>query len=260
MENGIILKWLNGSGNGYGYGKGYGDGSGYSSGYGHGYGDGNGSGYSDGDGDGYGDGSSSGFGFEDGSGYGDGLGSGFSSKDGSGYGDGSRFDSGYEDGSGSGSGSGEKLVRVKSYDVFYIDTVPTIITSIFGNYAKGFIIAKDYQLIPCFIAKEVNGYFAHGKTLKSAVWALEEKIINNMSVDNKIELFCKNFDKNKKYKGTEFFKWHNILTGSCLFGRNQFVKDNNLDINAKYTVIEFIKLTQHSYGGNIITKLKQFYN
>ena len=233
MEKDLILKWLNGAGSGDGSGSGSGYGSGYGLGDGYGSGSGYGSGY------GYGSGSGSGYG------SGDGSGSGY----GSGSGDGS--------GSGYGSGSGEKLKKLKGYDIYYIDKVPTIITAILGNYAKGFTVGGEYQLNDCFIAKdELSGYFAHGSTLKKAQEALQDKITNNMTPEEKINAFCKAFNKDEKYKGTEFFKWHNILTGSCLFGRNQFIKDKGLSLEDDYTVDEFISLVELEYGSNIIKELK----
>ena len=184
------------------------------------------------------------------SGYGSGTGSGTGTGSGSGYGDGS--------GTGYGDGDGEKLIKLKGYDIYYIDQVPTIITAILGNYAKGFTVGNDYQLNECFIAKdELSGYFAHGNTLKEAQEALQDKITNNMTPEEKINAFCKNFNKDEKYKGTEFFKWHNILTGSCLFGRNQFIKDKGLSLEDYYTISEFISLVECEYGSSIIKKLKE---
>ena len=39
-------------------------------------------------------------------------------------------------------------------------------------------------------------------------------------------------------------------------GREQFVKDNNIDVDKDmFTVEEFVKLTQNSYGGDIVKRL-----
>ncbi|MBR2384447.1 MAG: hypothetical protein IKA99_02440, partial [Clostridia bacterium] len=168
--------------------------------------------------------------------------------------------SGSGSGYGSGDGDGSKIVKLGNDWVFYIDEIPTIIRTIRGNFARGYTISDDYQLTPCVVAKdEINGYFAHGKTVKEAYNSLQEKICNNMTLEQKITLFTKTFDKKKKYKGTEFFKWHNLLTGSCLFGRKEFVKNKGLDLEQTYTVLEFISLTKTSYGGSIISKLSKYY-
>lgn len=170
--------------------------------------------------------------------------------------------SGSGTGSGSGSGDGDNYIRHKIHngnEVFYIDAVPTVILNIHGNYAKGYIINSDFTATDCFVAKG-SGYFAHGTSLREAVDALQQKIMQNMSEEERIDAFCKTFDKNKSYKGSEFFDWHNRLTGSCLFGRKQFVADKNLSLDSLYTVKEFIELTQNAYGGNIIKKLSCRYN
>ena len=139
--------------------------------------------------------------------------------------------------------------------------MPTIITNIKNNYAKGFMVGGDYQLTLCYIAKyEYTNLFAHGKTLKDAVSSLQEKVYEDMSEEERIKAFTDNFKANKVYKGTDYFKWHHILTGSCLMGRNQFIKDNDLDLNATYTVLEFIKIVENAYGGDKIKKLKKLYS
>ena len=196
-----------------------------------------GSGDSDGSGSGYGDG----YGDSDGSGYGSGDG------DGSGYGD------------GSGSGYGYVYGDVKKYnqhEIHMIDGLETVITKIKGNVAKGYLLKKDLRLEPCYIVKG-GGFFSHGETLKKANEALQEKIIENMDTEETIEAFLKVFDvPNKKYPAKDFYKWHHILTGSCEMGRAAFVKNGGYDLeHDKFTVWEFIEITQNSYGGEIVKQI-----
>ena len=85
-----------------------------------------------------------------------------------GYGDGSGDGYGYGDGDGSGDGSGDG--RLKSYNhrkVYYIDGAPTLIDSVRGGFAKGYMVNKDKTLSPCFIARQGNS-FAHGFTMQEA--------------------------------------------------------------------------------------------
>ena len=237
MEKKLIEEWLkvdNGNGSSYGFGDGSGSGSSYGSG------DGNGSGFGSGFGSGYG------IGFGSGSGSGDGNGSGYGNGNGSGYGSG--------DGNGSGYGYGNGISKYNNHYVFIIDNISTIITSIHGNVAKGFILNKNLTLEKIFVAKG-NNKFAHGKNLKEAVADLQEKIFDDLDIEEKIEMFNKQFNRFDKYIGEEFYKWHHILTDSCTAGRDNFVRENNLDLKKLYTVDEFIKITKDSYGGNIIKKL-----
>ncbi len=277
-----------GSGNGYGDGSGSGDGSGNGFGYGFGFGRGSGrgssfgSGYGNGAGFGSGRGSSSGSGYGNGAGFGDGFGYGYGSGDGSG--DGSGLGSGYGSGNGSGLGSGygdgygydygdgdgdgfgfgfdsnkkSGIVQINNMYVFKIDGLPTIITKVRGNIAKGFLLDDDLTLSPCFIAKQ-NNLFAHGVTLRAAINSLQVKVFEKTPVNERIDLFMKKFKLGEKYKGTLFFDWHEHLTGSCLEGRKHFIRNNNLSLDNEYTVEEFIKLTENSYGEEIIKKLKKAY-
>ena len=167
--------------------------------------------------------------------------------------------SGYGYGDGSGYGSGCKLLECNGNKVYYIDGIPTVIKYIHGNVASGYTINTDATITNCFIAKG-RGYYAHGQTLQLAVEALREKILSKMSVTDKINEFVSKFEKEKRYVGSLYFEWHNILTGSCLFGRNEFIRSKGLDLNSKYTVKEFIELCENDYGGEIIKKLKEYYD
>ena len=176
--------------------------------------------------------------------------------DGYGYGSGRGYGDGSGDGSGSGSGSGSEVKSISGKTIYQVDEIPTAIDHIKESFAKGFILNGDFTLLPCYIAKG-NGYFAHGKTLRDARDSLRAKIFENMDPEEAIETFLDKFKKGIKYAGTEFFEWHHYLTGSCLMGRESFVRNKNLDINAMYTVEEFIDICKDDYGSNIINELKE---
>lgn len=177
-------------------------------------------------------------------GYGSGYGSGY----GDGYGDGS----GYGDGDGDGSG----VKSVNGNTIYIVDNIPTIITNVKGNIAKGFIFQSDLSLTPCFIVKG-NNQFSHGSTLHEAFESLQEKLYDDSTEEERIDKFKENFsDFSKKYSAKELFVWHHILTGSCKAGRESFCRDKGIDVdNDKFTVYEFIELTRNSYGGEVIRKL-----
>ena len=200
---------------------------------------------------GKGSGKGSGDGSGKGSVYGDGYG------DGSGYGYGSGYGSGYGDGYGIGDGSGIAFFDGKK--VYVVDNVQTIFTHMKDSVAKGFILNFDFTLTPCFVVKG-HGYFAHGKTLEEAMQSLQEKIFEDMDTEETIGMFLDKFKKGEKYEGTEFFEWHHHLTGSCLMGRESFVKNHGLDVNALYTVDEFISICENDYGSEVIKELKERWN
>ena len=231
IKNFLNLNSVDGSGYGYGDGDGSVDGSGYGYGYGSGYG------YGDGDGDGYG------YGY--GSGYGDGDGDG----DGSGYG----YGYGYGDGSGDG------VKEVNGDTVYIVDDVPTIIKSVRDNIAQGFILQHDLTLTPCYVVKEQNR-FAHGETLHDALSALQEKLYDDSTEEERIEAFRKKFPKyDTPYPNRDLFAYHHVLTGSCRMGRESFCKDKGIDLDGSTTVREFVELTKDSYGGDVICKLPEVY-
>lgn len=183
-----------------------------------------------------------------GDGYGNGNGNGYGNGDG--YGNGNRSGYGYEDGSGDG---------IKSFNgnlIYNIDSTKTIITSIRGNIARGFILNTDLSTSPCFIVKN-NYCFSHGKTLKEALFSLEKKSILKIPIDMRINNFKKTFtDFNKKIKCSILYDWHYILTGSCKMGRDSFCQTHKINLKKdKCTIFEFIELTKNSYGSEIIKKL-----
>lgn len=187
-----------------------------------------------------------------------GYGYGYGERSGYGYGEGSdSYGSDYGSDSGSGSGYyGYGIKRINGMKVYRIDGLLTVITRVKLALAKGFILNSDLTLTPCYIAKG-DGYFAHGKTVKEAEKALQEKIFENMDTEEAIGRFLCTFKKDEKYKGQDFFLWHHYLTGSCEMGRRAFVRDRGLDLEAYYTVEEFLELCKDSYGGDIIKQLQE---
>ena len=204
-----------------------------------------------------------------GSGYGSGDDSGSGSGDdsGSGYGYGSGDDSGSGSGDDSGSGygygygddSGDGVKEVNGDTVYIVDYVPTIIKSVRDNIAQGFILQRDLTLKPCYIVKEQN-MFAHGDTLHDAFTALQEKLYDNSTEEERIEAFRKKFPEyDTLYPNRDLFTYHHVLTGSCRMGRESFCKDKGIDLDGSATVREFVELTKDSYGGDVICKLPEVY-
>ena len=224
-----------GFGAGFGSGSGFGDGDGDGSGYGSGDGYGYGSDYCYGDGYGYGDGDCDGYGYGSGDGY------------------------GYDDGYGYGSAYGDNIKVFNGDKVYLVDDIQTIFISIRGNVAKGYILQSDLQLKPCFIVKENNQY-AHGDTLRDAFTSLQEKLYDDSTEEERIEAFKKKFPEyDVKYDNGDLFTYHHVLTGSCRMGRESFVSDRGLSLEAKTSIREFVELTQNAYGGDIIKKLPGAY-
>ena len=169
-------------------------------------------------------------------------------------GDGSGSGSGYGNGSGDGDGYGIKTFCGKK--VYLIDDVQTIIASVRGNVAKGYILQNDFSLTPCYVVKE-NDKFAHGGTLREAFEALQEKLYDDSTEEERLQKFREHFaDFSKKYPARELLTWHHVLTGSCKAGREAFCRDKGIDVdNDMFTIYEFIGMTKDSYGGEIVQRL-----
>ena len=175
-------------------------------------------------------------------------------EDGCGYGcgDGCGCGCGYGDGCGCG-----EIKSINGQEVYVIDWIQTIITSVKENVAKGYILNKDLSLSPCFICKGEN-LFAHGDTLHEAYKALQEKLLEDKPIEVRIKMFKEHFsDFNKPYPNIDLYEWHHILTGSCKMGRDSFAANHNIDVeNGSMTIKTFVELTKNSYGSDIIKKLE----
>ncbi len=161
------------------------------------------------DGNGYGGGGGSGGGCS----YGDGSGAGFGSGGGDDVysnGSGNCFGDGYGCGVGGcgGSYSGKGVKELNGDNVYLIDCIQTIIKSVHGNIAQGFILKSDLTLQPCYIVKEQN-YFAHGDTLHDAFTSLQEKLerlYDESTEEERIEAFVKKFpDYDMPYPNRDLF-------------------------------------------------------
>ena len=169
-------------------------------------------------------------------------------------------DYGYGEGSGYGYGDGYGIVSFCGQKVYQIDGVPTLIDHVHGNAAKGRILRDDLTTEACYIVKQ-GSLFAHGKTLRAAMDALRDKLFEDMPEEERIAEFVKAHEWGKQYPSADYYGWHHSLTGSCDMGRSEFAKRHGYKLtdDELLTVEEFIKLTESSYGGSVIRKLREAY-
>lgn len=202
-------------------------------------------------GDGCGSCHGDGCGYGYGAGYGDGHGCGAGSCDG--------HDAGCGAGYGYGAGYGDGVKVLNGENVHLVDGLQTIIKSVHGNIAQGFIINSDLTLEPCYIVKE-NNKFAHGDTLHDAFTSLQEKLYDESTEEERIEAFVKKFPNyDTPYPNRDLFAYHHVLTGSCRMGRESFCKDKGINLDDSTTVRDFVSLTKDSYGSETIRMLPQAY-
>lgn len=212
-----------------------------------------------------GNGSIFGFGYGSGKNYGSGTTKGGGIGHGCGYGYYNGFDHGHgevygfskENGYGYGYGKGLKSIDGKT--IYLIDSVQTIIESVRNNIARGYIVNSDLTLTPCYVVKG-NDKFAHGNTLREAFDALQEKLYDDSTEEERIKAFLDKFTNvYKKYPAKDLFHWHHVLTGSCKTGREAFCRDKGIDLeNDSFTIRQFVDLTKDSYGGETVKKLLDY--
>lgn len=167
---------------------------------------------------------------------------------------------GYGDGDGSGYGSGDGIEEFAGQKIYLIDGVLTAITSLHGNYAQGFTIKYNSIKVPCYIAR-VDNSFAHGETLHKAVEDATAKALQAKPLKERIADTVKAHpDPNEIIPNTELFKLHNVLTGSCEFGRKQFCDQHGISLDGAMTLCRFMELTANAYGGDAIRQLAEAYN
>ena len=196
-----------------------------------------------------------------GNGFGHGNGHGFGHGNGNGFGDGNADGGGNGHGYGSGNGrkNGSGIVEIEGYKVYAVDNTPTIITAIHGNVAQGFLLEKNTHLVPCYIAKDGDN-FAHGKTLHEAYAALQEKLYDDSTEEERIEAFIEKFPEyDTPYSNEDLYHYHHVLTGSCEMGRQSFKESHGLTLEGTMTVREFVELTKDAYNGDIIRELPKEY-
>lgn len=158
---------------------------------------------------------------------------------------------------GSGSGSGYGVSNFRQRRIYMIDNVATIIDSVHGHTAKGYILQSDLTLIPCYVAKS-GRFFAHGDTLHSAYEAVLDKSVLSQPIDERIASFLAVHNLIDYYPARDLFAWHHRLTGSCELGRKMFCRDRGIDIDVdKFAVFEFISITKNAYGGDVIRALEK---
>ena len=142
--------------------------------------------------------------------------------------------------------------------MYNVDGVATIIRVVHGNVAKGAILHADMSTTPCYIVKQ-GGVYAHGRTLREAQTALMDKLLEGMPEEERLAAFVAEHQLGQEYPNRDYFSWHHRLTGSCEAGRLAFARDHQVDLDGSMTVEEFIALTEHAYGGEVIRKLRETY-
>jgi len=141
--------------------------------------------------------------------------------------------------------------------VYVVDGIPCVFQSIHDTLAKVAVISKtDFTSQTAFIA-QFNGFFAHGETVRDALLSAKEKYYRNIDFEAKKAelkaLFSRSADK--KLSVRTLYEWHGMLTGSCCFGRDEFIRTHTFKYDDRLTLKEFVNLTAAHFGGEKIKEL-----
>lgn len=153
------------------------------------------------------------------------------------------------------------ILSVDGRKIYIIDEIPTAIDNIKGNIAIGKILQADMSWKQCYIAR-VGNSFAHGETSHEAFKDATAKDLVDMPFAVKIKRFKERFPSlDDTAQVSEFYNWHNTLTGSCKMGRKHWLNEHgyNMDTDIS-TVRNFLEQTKNDYGSNVITKVLELYN
>lgn len=150
-----------------------------------------------------------------------------------------------------------------------IDYITTYITEIHGDFAKGFTtqMGLDFNMECWVCRKKIPGsnkyLYAHGGTIREAFKSLAEKFDRHSPLEERIKKFKAAFpDLDAKYKASDLYYWHGVVTGSCKFGRDHFCKENDIDVSKdEFTLREFFDLVlkNYNYGNDSIKGLRDTY-
>lgn len=141
--------------------------------------------------------------------------------------------------------------------VYVVDGIPCVFKTVHDVWAKVDVINKtDFTTWTAFIGK-CKGFFAHGETLRKALQDAKEKYYRNIDFETKKEelkaLFSCSADK--KLPVSTLYEWHGMLTGSCRFGRDEFMRTHAFKDDDRLTLKEFVNLTAAHFGGEKIKEL-----
>lgn len=153
------------------------------------------------------------------------------------------------------------VIKTFNYQkVHYIDNIPTVLTHVKTNVAHGYMINSDLTTTQCVVVRYGNLY-SHGATKREALVSMQEKIMAEMSIEDRVEWFYNKYpDLDEKISNNELFSSHGNLTGSCKIGREQFIKNHSIDLSGKTTVRQFIDLCESAYNTEAFNLLKGKYS
>jgi hypothetical protein len=154
----------------------------------------------------------------------------------------------------------QDILSIDDNDTYFVADHLVIFDRIVGNLAKVDIVNDDLsQSGPFYLVRSPQG-FAFDDTAHHAADKLE-MLATEEDFSRRCEIFIQRLDLSAKYSGWEFVHWHRLLFGgTCNSGVEKYSKMFNIDLDAEYTVGEYIDIINRTLtGSSDIQELKNYY-
>jgi hypothetical protein len=138
-----------------------------------------------------------------------------------------------------------RLQKFKGKRVYYFDDIPCIVHKVKydRDYLQVEVIENDLHTTRMAFIVYKGGEIAHGDTLEEAENAALEKYYSGKDFEELAALFistCPSLEQ--KEKVSDLYRWHGLLTGSCKFGRDRWMRERSLTFEDEMTVGEFLSI------------------
>ena len=161
--------------------------------------------------------------------------------------------------------SPESLKSLKSYNgqkVYHIEDIAVILHSVVGHAANCSVIQPDMSLKRGVLVRYGNsfGFAEHSQEAFEKARELSIKRGWEHAEEDPIAYMHKNYpDAEAQLERKTVFDLHNVLTGSCLDGREEFIKQRNISLEGTITLKEFFDLSKYEFGKETIAKVAKSY-
>lgn len=157
----------------------------------------------------------------------------------------------------------EGLYKYDGHVVYHLDNLPVILYTVIGNAAYGALIKPDMTIEKGIIARYGNSYAFAPKARDAYNAARELSIKRGWEHFEKdpVAFMLKNYpDPDMLVDRKVLLELHNVLTGSCIDGRKDFIKENNISLEGTMTLRDFFQLCKYTFGREILAKVAAAYD
>jgi hypothetical protein len=146
--------------------------------------------------------------------------------------------------------------------VYFIENMPFVLYNVIGKAAYAGKLLPDMSIKRGVLVRYGDS-FAFAESAKDAFDKARELSIKRgwkRTVPDPAKFMLDKYpDPDCLYPIKELLELHNILTGSCLSGREDFIRNNGLDITGKATLRDFFNYSKYVFGKETIAEVAKIY-